>query len=93
MEIPQSNKAAALLLSLPMISKYIQDAIDNRGRVLVHCLTEATAALVVCAYRKSTPCCHLFPSQTAISDVEPARFPQAGLQDFTRRYVLSVFLS
>ncbi|KAH9977614.1 protein-tyrosine phosphatase-like protein [Lactifluus volemus] len=53
-EIPQSNKAAALLLSLPMICKYIQDAIDNRGRVLVHCLTESTAAIVVCAYLMSS---------------------------------------
>jgi len=48
-EIPQSNKVA-LLLSLPMICKYIQDVIDNRGRILVHCLTESTAAIAVCAY-------------------------------------------
>ena len=51
-EIPQSNKAA-LLLALPAICKYIQDALDNRGRILVHCLTESTAAIVVCAYRKA----------------------------------------
>jgi dual specificity phosphatase 12 len=48
-EIPQSNKAA-LLLALPSICKYIQDVMDNRGRILVHCLTESTAAIVVCAY-------------------------------------------
>ncbi|KAN0132534.1 phosphatases II [Lactarius tabidus] len=48
-EIPSSNKAA-LLLSLPTICKYIQDALDNRGRVLVHCLTESTTAIVACAY-------------------------------------------
>jgi len=48
-EIPQSNKVA-LLLALPAICKYIQDALDNRGRILVHCLTESTAAVVACAY-------------------------------------------
>lgn len=48
-EIPPSNKAA-FLLSLPTICKYIQDALDNRGRVLIHCLTESTAAVVACAY-------------------------------------------
>jgi hypothetical protein len=82
MEIPQSNKAA-LLLSLPIICIYIQDAIDNRGRVLVHCLTESTAAIVVCAYRKSPSCYHLSLPLAAVSDVESARFLQTGLQDFT----------
>jgi dual specificity phosphatase 12 len=48
-EIPQSNKMA-LLLALPSICRYIQDALDNRGRILIHCLTETTAAIVVCAY-------------------------------------------
>ncbi|KAH9060996.1 protein-tyrosine phosphatase-like protein [Lactarius vividus] len=48
-EIPSSNKAA-LLLSLPTVCKYIQDALEHRGRVLVHCLTESTAAIVACAY-------------------------------------------
>jgi len=48
-EISPSNKAA-LLLSLPTICKYIQDVLDNRGRVLVHCLTESTTAIVACAY-------------------------------------------
>jgi len=48
-EIPQSNKAV-LLLALPAICNYIQDALDNRGRILVHCLTESTAAIVACAY-------------------------------------------
>jgi dual specificity phosphatase 12 len=48
-KIPQSNKAG-LLLALPAICKNIQDALDNRGRVLIHCLTESTAAIVACAY-------------------------------------------
>ncbi|KAH9002279.1 protein-tyrosine phosphatase-like protein [Lactarius hatsudake] len=48
-EIPTSNKAA-LLLSLPTVCKYIQDALEHRGRVLVHSLTESTAAIVACAY-------------------------------------------
>jgi dual specificity phosphatase 12 len=48
-EIPQSNKAG-LLLALPVIRKTIQDVLDNRGRILLHCLTESTAAIVVCAY-------------------------------------------
>ncbi|KAI9513226.1 protein-tyrosine phosphatase-like protein [Russula earlei] len=48
-EISQSNKAA-LLFALPVICRYIQDAVDNRGRILVHCLTESTAAIVACAY-------------------------------------------
>jgi len=48
-EIPQSNKAG-LLLALPAICKNIQDALDNRGRILVHCVTESTAAIIACAY-------------------------------------------
>jgi hypothetical protein len=84
-EIPQSNKVA-LLLSLPMICKYIQDVIDNRGRILVHCPTESTAATAVCAYRKSTSCCHFLPPLIPVSDVESARFLQAGFQGFTRRF-------
>jgi dual specificity phosphatase 12 len=48
-EIPPSNKAA-LLLSLPTICKYIQDALDKRGRVLVHCQIESTTAVVACAF-------------------------------------------
>jgi dual specificity phosphatase 12 len=48
-EIPQCNKAG-LLLALPSICKNIQDASDNRGRILIHCLTESTAAIVACAY-------------------------------------------
>lgn len=55
-EIPQSNKAV-LLLALPAICNYIQDALDNRGRILVHCLTESTAAIVACAYRKPLVAC------------------------------------
>ena len=57
-----------------MICKRIQDAIDNRGRILVHCLTESTAAIAVCAYRKSTSCHHLFYYLTVFSNVESARF-------------------
>ncbi|KAI0307006.1 protein-tyrosine phosphatase-like protein [Multifurca ochricompacta] len=52
-EIPQTNKVA-LLLALPAICQYIQDALDNRGRVLIHCLTESTAAVVACAYLMSS---------------------------------------
>jgi dual specificity phosphatase 12 len=48
-EIPQTNKAS-LLLALPAICKNIQDVLDNRGRILVHCLTESTAAIIACAY-------------------------------------------
>lgn len=48
-EIPQYNKAG-LLLALPSICKNIQDTLDNRGRILIHCLTESTAAIVACAY-------------------------------------------
>jgi len=48
-EIPQCNKAG-LLLALPSICKTIQDVLDNRGRILIHCLTESTAAIVACAY-------------------------------------------
>jgi len=48
-EIPQYNKAG-LLLALPSICKNIQDILDNRGRILIHCLTESTAAIVACAY-------------------------------------------
>ncbi|KAH9965764.1 protein-tyrosine phosphatase-like protein [Russula dissimulans] len=81
-EIPQSNKMA-LLLALPSICRYIQDALDNRGRILVHCLTETTAAIVACAYRKS-PLCPLFCRSWPSSYVESARFLPAGLQDLTR---------
>jgi dual specificity phosphatase 12 len=48
-EIPQCNKAG-FLLALPSICKNIQDVLDNRGRILIHCLTESTAAIVACAY-------------------------------------------
>ncbi|KAH9994146.1 protein-tyrosine phosphatase-like protein [Russula compacta] len=48
-DLPQSNRMD-LLFALPAICKYIQDTLDNRGRILVHCLTESTAAIVICAY-------------------------------------------
>ncbi|KAI0053766.1 phosphatases II [Auriscalpium vulgare] len=47
----QPNNRAALLLALPNICKYIRDAVNGGGQVLVHCLTESNAAVVVCAYQ------------------------------------------
>ncbi|KAA1466633.1 phosphatases II [Dentipellis sp. KUC8613] len=51
-EIPDSRKEA-LLLSLPEICKRIQEAIDSRGRVLIHSLNESTAAVVACSFCES----------------------------------------
>ncbi|KAI0068524.1 phosphatases II [Artomyces pyxidatus] len=49
-DIPSNNRAA-LLLALPNICTYIRDAVASGGQVLVHCLTESNAAVVVCAYQ------------------------------------------
>ena len=48
-----SNQAPeALLLALPDACKFISDAINADGQVLVHCLVESRACTVVSAYRQ-----------------------------------------
>ena len=50
-----SNQAQeALLLALPDACKFISDAINADGQVLVHCLVESRACTVVSAYRQSS---------------------------------------
>jgi hypothetical protein len=46
------NQKERLLVSLPDCVRFIKDAIDSGGRVLVHSLVVSTAAVIVCAYRK-----------------------------------------
>jgi len=46
------NQKENLLVSLPGCVRFIQDAIDSDGRVLVHSLVASTGALIVCAYCK-----------------------------------------
>ena len=47
------NQKGNLLLSVPDCVRFIQNAIDGGGRVLVHSLVVSMAAVIVCAYRKS----------------------------------------
>jgi hypothetical protein len=48
-----SNQAPeALLVALPDACKFISDAINADGQVLVHCLIESRACTVVSAYRQ-----------------------------------------
>jgi len=49
MSIPNHSREA-LLLALPSTCQYIQTSIDSGKPVLVHCMTESHAAVVVCAY-------------------------------------------
>jgi len=41
-----------LLVSLSDCVRFIQDAIEGGGRVVVHSLVVSTAGIIVCAYRK-----------------------------------------
>ncbi|TFY75105.1 hypothetical protein EWM64_g8907 [Hericium alpestre] len=58
LRIPE-DKRDQLLLALPDLCKYIEDAISNGGRVLVHCLSESCAATVVCSFREFPSVCPL----------------------------------
>lgn len=49
LDIPKCGPEG-LLLNLPDTCRQIQDAIDSDGRVLVYCLAESNAAIVVGAY-------------------------------------------
>ncbi|KAF9463677.1 protein-tyrosine phosphatase-like protein [Collybia nuda] len=48
------HEQASLLIALPSACKFIKNAIDEGGQVLVHCLTESRACVVVCAYLMSS---------------------------------------
>lgn len=50
------HEQTSLLLALPSACKFIQDAISKGGQVLVHCLTESRACVVVCAFCESFNC-------------------------------------
>lgn len=54
LDIPKCGPEG-LLLNLPDTCRHIQEAIDCDGRVLVYCLAESNAAIVVGAYRKPSP--------------------------------------
>jgi len=45
-----SYSQEALLLALPDACKYIHNALEDGGQILVHCLAESRACTVVCAY-------------------------------------------
>ena len=47
-----NNAREALLLELPHVCKFIDDAIAHGSRVLVQCRVELRACIVVCAYRE-----------------------------------------
>jgi len=46
------NQKENLLVSLSDCARFIQDAIEGGGRVLVHSLVVSTATIIVCAYCK-----------------------------------------
>jgi hypothetical protein len=50
--IRMNNQKENLLVSLSDCVRFIQDAIEGGGRVLVHSLVVSTAAVIVCAYCK-----------------------------------------
>jgi len=50
----QDSEFENLLVHLPIACRFIQDALDAGGKVLVHCVMGVSrSATVVCAYRKS----------------------------------------
>ena len=51
-KIRMVNQKENLLVSLSDSVRFIQDAIDGGGRVLVHSLVVSTATIIVCAYCK-----------------------------------------
>jgi hypothetical protein len=53
--ISMMNQKERILVSLPDCVRFIQDAIDGGGRVLVHSLVVSLAAVIVCAYCKFLP--------------------------------------
>jgi dual specificity phosphatase 12 len=62
----------ALLTALPDACEFLRKATERGGRVLVHCLIESRACIVVCAYRTSSTYVlsheHLYlPVQTVMS--------------------------
>ena len=54
----QDSEFENLLIHLPIACRFIQDALDAGGKVLVHCVMGVSrSATVVCAYRTSPrPC-------------------------------------
>ncbi|KAF5369718.1 hypothetical protein D9615_010155 [Tricholomella constricta] len=67
-KIPEHRKDG-LLLALPDVCDFIQDAIESGGQVLVHSSSESTACIVVCAFLMSA---RNLPSDDAVALIEDA---------------------